>query len=141
MTATSDPFTTQAGHPAASDMLAADRMAEAGTLLDRSAEQCAAVDSRRTDWPRSGELLLQYAALNLQRAQTAALLAIAHEMAALRSDVHAAVKESTAAAVDTGDSLTDAVRDLADVLDRPRWWQWRLRRAIRRQSAQPDIEP
>ncbi|MEV0826386.1 hypothetical protein [Nonomuraea rubra] len=34
--------------------------------------------------------------------------------------------------------LTDAVRDLADVIDRPRWWQWRLRRALRQQTVVPE---
>jgi len=47
-------------------------------------------------------------------------------------DVRTAITDSTAAAVDTGDSLTDAIRDLANVIDRPRWWQWRLRRSLRR---------
>jgi hypothetical protein len=45
-----------------------------------------------------------------------------------------AVNNGTAAAVDTGDGLTDAVRELADVISRPRWWQWR-RRGFNRKAA------
>jgi DNA-binding FrmR family transcriptional regulator len=56
-------------------------------------------------------------------------------------DVHTAIKDSTAAAVDTGDSLTDAIRDLADVIDRPRWWQWRRRWTLRRHASLDEPRP
>ncbi|MFI6296681.1 hypothetical protein ACIBEJ_34185 [Nonomuraea sp. NPDC050790] len=53
-------------------------------------------------------------------------------------EVHSAIGDGTAVVVDTGDSLTDAIRDLADVVDRPRWWKfWRSRQ----RPVQSDTEP
>lgn len=119
-----DPF----GYPAEHET--AEHADQAATWLELASGQMENVDDRQYG-QRSEELVLRFADLNLQRAKTSALLAIAQELTALRSQMPPVTEvrlelNQLAAAVD---GLAGAV----DYLDepRPRWWQRWIRRAPR----------
>lgn len=121
MTAT-DPFSYPAENETAVEV--ATRHAEhAATWLELASGQMENVDDRQYG-QRSEELVLRFADLNLQRAKTSALLAIAHELAALRSQMPqvAGIRLELNQLAATVDGLAEP---------RPRWGQWRIRRALR----------
>lgn len=134
---TTDPFTTNENLVAA--MASADRIAEAGTLLDTVADLVATVEGHQYG-QRSEELLLQYAEIGVQRAQASALLAVAFELAATRAELGAlAGMHADLAAMRTElekgrGEIGRALHSVASAVapPYPRWWQVRERRRIRR---------
>jgi hypothetical protein len=127
-----DPFAYPAENETAVEV-ATWHADHAAKWQELATEQMENVDGRQYG-QRSQELVLQFAELNLQRAQVSALLAIAHELTALRSHM-----PQVAGARLELNQLATAVDGLAGAVDyvadpRPRWWQWTLRRALRQQD-------
>ncbi|HEY9368922.1 hypothetical protein [Streptomyces sp.] len=122
-----DPFSYPAEHDVS---FAAERAALAASRLELASDQLDEVGNRQGD-RRSDETLLCFAELNIQRAQAGAMLAIAHELTELRSHMPQVVGVGLEL-----NQLATAVDGLAGAVDyraepRPRWWQRRIRRALR----------
>jgi hypothetical protein len=73
-------------------------------------------------------------------AMPSAMQYVADHVSALDDTIGAGAAELSEAIREHGEVVDSAVLGVADVMDRPRWWQWRLRRQVRAAANSPTAE-
>ncbi|MEV0993384.1 hypothetical protein [Nonomuraea sp. NPDC050202] len=142
---TTDPF----AYPAESDgaaVISANHAATAKELVGRADDKLLKADLKPE--PGSRAYIRESAMRDVEMAKVFAMLAINANLTALRVEVrqvatlHWEVDKLTTALTEVEGTLDHDLGLIVDALQqRPRWWQFRLRRELRQQAAVSTCDP